>query len=189
LDFDLTRKAEMKIPKSIINKAKKIKLIAMDVDGVLTNGEIIIFDSGGETKIWNVKDRLAFHLVQRSGSGIKLAWITGRASKQVSDRAKEIGIDEFYQGVMYKKPAIQEILKKYSLKPEEAAFIGDDLIDIPVLSMVGLAICPKDAPEEVKKAVDYISPYCGGKGVLREAVEAVLKTRGFWKAAVKGYID
>jgi 3-deoxy-D-manno-octulosonate 8-phosphate phosphatase (KDO 8-P phosphatase) len=179
----------MKLSKKILSKAKKIKLIAMDVDGVLTNGEIIIFDSGGEIKIWNVKDRLAFHLVQRSGSGIKLAWITGRKSKQVSDRAKEIGIDDFYQGVMQKRGSMEAILKKYSLKPEEAAFLGDDLIDIPVLRMVGLGVCPKDAPEEVKKEADYISPYAGGKGVLREVTEAVLKARGYWKAAVKGYID
>jgi len=179
----------MKLSGKLLSKLNKIKLIAMDVDGVLTNGEIIIFDSGAETKIWNVKDRLGFHLVQRSGADIKLAWITGRASKQVADRAREIGIDEFYQGCMRKRPAMEMILKKYSLKPEQAVFIGDDLIDIPVLKMVGLGVCPKDAPEEVKKEADYISPHAGGKGVLREIVEAVLKARGFWKAAVKGYID
>lgn len=179
----------MKYPLRLTAKAKKIKMIVMDVDGVLTGGEILIFDSGGEIKIWNVKDRLAFHLVHRSGSGIKLAWITGRSSQQVADRAKEIGIDEFYQGVMEKKTAYEEILRNNKLKPEETVFIGDDLIDIPVLKLAGLSVCPKDAPEEVKKAVDYISPLAGGKGVLREVVELVLKTRGFWKAAVKGYID
>jgi len=173
----------------LLPKLKKIRLIAMDVDGVLTGGEIIIFDGGGEIKMWNVKDRLAFHLVQRSGADIKLAWITGRASKQVADRAAEIGIDEFYQGCMDKAVAMEEILRKLSLKPEQAVFIGDDLIDIPVLRMVGLGICPADAPEEVKKEADYVSGLDGGKGVLREIVEAVLKARGFWKAAVKGYID
>jgi 3-deoxy-D-manno-octulosonate 8-phosphate phosphatase (KDO 8-P phosphatase) len=178
----------VKYSKEILKKAKKIKLIAMDVDGVLTGGEIIIFDSGGEIKMWNVKDRLGFHLVKRSGSGIKLAWITGRASKQVADRAKEIGIDEFYQDCMYKKDAILEILKKYNIKPEESVFIGDDLIDIPVFRIVGLSVCPSDAPAEVKKEADYISPLAGGKGLLREVAEMVLKERGFWKAAVKGYI-
>ena len=173
----------------LLTKLKKIKLIAMDVDGVLTSGEIIVFDTGGEIKIWNVKDRLSFHLVQRSGADIKFAWITGRASKQVADRAAEIGIDEFYQGCMHKKEAMDEILKKRSLRPDEVVYIGDDLIDIPVLRMVGLSVCPKDAPEEVKKETDYISSCDGGKGVLREITEAVLKARGLWKAAVKGYID
>jgi len=179
----------MKFPNKLISKAKKIKLIAMDVDGVLTGGEILIFDSGGEIKIWNVKDRLAFHLVQRSGADIKFAWITGRSSRQVSDRAKEIGIDEFYQGCMHKRKAMDEILKKHSLKPDQAVYIGDDLIDIPVLKVAGLSVCPNDAPEEVKKEVDYVSPLAGGRGVLREIVEAVLKARGLWKAAVKVYID
>jgi len=179
----------VKYSKNILTKAKKIKLIAMDVDGVLTGGEIIIFDSGGEIKVWNVKDRLAFHLVRRSGAGIKLAWITGRASQQVSDRAKEIGIDEFYQDCMHKKDAILEILAKHNIKPEEALFIGDDLIDIPVFRIVGLSVCPSDAPGEVKKEADYVSPLPGGKGIFREAAELALKARGFWKAAVKGYID
>jgi 3-deoxy-D-manno-octulosonate 8-phosphate phosphatase (KDO 8-P phosphatase) len=179
----------MKFPKKLIAKAKKIKLIAMDVDGVLTGGEIIVFDSGGEIKVWNVKDRLAFHLIRRSGSGIKLAWITGRSSRQVSDRAKEIGIDEFYDDCMNKKEAILEILKKNKLRPEEVVFIGDDLIDIPVFRIVGFSVCPSDAPDEVKKEADYVSPLAGGKGILREVAEAVLKTRGFWKAAVKGYIE
>ena len=141
----------MGFTKKLLIKAKKIKLIAMDVDGVLTAGEIIVLDSGGEIKIWNVKDRLAFHLIRRSKADIKLAWITGRASKQVADRAAEIGIDEFYQDCMDKKTAMEEILNKHSIKPEEAVFIGDDLIDIPVLRMVGIGVCPCDAPDEVKK--------------------------------------
>jgi 3-deoxy-D-manno-octulosonate 8-phosphate phosphatase (KDO 8-P phosphatase) len=169
--------------------AKKIKLIGMDIDGVLTGGEIIVLDSNEEIKIWNVKDRFGFHLMHRSGANIPFAWITGRESKQVSDRAKEIGIQALYQNCMSKQKAMQEILSRFNLKPEEAAFLGDDLVDVPVLRFVGLSVCPADAPEEVKKEVDYISPYPGGKGVLREVVELVLKSQGFWEKATEGYIE
>ena len=95
----------MKISKRIVAKAKKIKLIAMDVDGVLTGGEIIVLESGEEVKFWNVKDRFGFHLLRLSGAPIRLAWITGRKTRQVYDRAKEIGIDDLYQDCMRKREA------------------------------------------------------------------------------------
>ncbi|MBN1823590.1 MAG: HAD hydrolase family protein [Endomicrobiales bacterium] len=175
-------------PKKLQSLAKRVKLLAMDVDGVLTGGEIIMFDTGGEIKIWDVKDRMAFHLIDRSGSGIKVAWITGRSSRQVADRAKEIGIHYYYHGSNDKIHAIKEILAKEGLEPEEALYIGDDILDIPVFRYVGFAICPSDAPAEVKKEADFVSRIRGGKGVVREVIELVLKARGFWKKATEGYI-
>lgn len=176
-------------PKTIGAKAKKIKLIAMDIDGVLTGGEIIVLDSQEEVKIWNVKDRFAFHLVHRSGIDIKFAWITGRQSKQVSDRAKEINIEALYQNCMKKKAALHEIAQRFGLTAEQVAFIGDDLVDIPPLRYAGLAVCPADAPVEVKKEADFVTEARGGRGVLREVVETVLKSQGLWQKATAGYID
>lgn len=175
--------------KTIFKKAKNIKLIAMDIDGVLTAGEILILDSGEEVKLWNVKDRMGFYLVKRSGSGIKLAWITGRGSKQVEKCAKSVGIDFLYQNCNIKMEAISKIMKKTGLKLSEIAFIGDDLVDYHVLSNAGLSVCPKDAPKEIKDAVDYVSPLNGGKGVLRELADMILKSQGFWKRATKDFLS
>ncbi|HBU68848.1 MAG TPA: hypothetical protein DEE98_00515 [Elusimicrobia bacterium] len=177
----------MKYPAGIAKKAGKIKLIAMDVDGVMTGGEIIVFDSGEELKIWNVKDRLGFHLVRLSGAPIKFAWITGRVSKQVSDRAREIGIEKLYQGCSNKREALKETMEEFGVKSEETVFIGDDLIDIPALREAGFAISPSDAPAEVRKEADYITKSIGGRGVIREVIEIVLKSQGLWAKAVSKY--
>lgn len=178
----------MKISPKVLEAAKKIKLIAMDVDGVLTGGEIIILDSSEEIKIWNVKDRMAFSLLRTSEAGIKTAWITGRESNQVSARAKEIGVNYLYQNCMVKKAAFQEILKNLNLTADQAVYIGDDVIDISVLRMAGLSVCPADAQQEVKDEVLYISSLPGGKGVFRELVDIVLKAQGFWDKAVEEYL-
>jgi len=178
----------MKIKKNIKTLAKKIKLIAMDIDGVLTGGEIIVLDSGKELKIWNVKDGFGFHLAKLSGAGIKLAWITGGQSEQIENRAKMLEIDFLYQGCFRKKEAISEIANKLNISPEETLFIGDDLLDVPAFRYAGFSICPKDAPQEVKKEVDYISEIPGGKGVVREVVEIVLKSRGLWDKATEPYL-
>lgn len=179
-----------KVSKSKLAKlAKKIKLIALDVDGVLTTGEIIVFDSTGEEiKLWDVKDRFAFYLVKRAEAGIKFAWITGRSTAQVEKRSKEIGIDFLYQDCMRKKDALNEILGKTGIKPDEVLFIGDDLMDVPVLKYVGLAICPKNAPKEIKDVVDYISPISSGKGLMREAAELVLKSQNLWRKSTDEYL-
>ncbi len=178
----------MKITNKIRNLAKSIKLIAMDIDGVLTGGEIIVLDSGKELKIWNVKDGFGFHLAKLSGADIKIAWITGGKSEQVENRSKMLEIDFLYQNCFKKKDALTEIASKLDLKPEETLFIGDDLLDVPAFRFAGLSICPADAPEEVKKEVDYISEIPGGKGVVREVVELVLKSRGLWDKATERYL-
>jgi len=177
------------VPKNILKKAKNIKLIAMDVDGVLTGGEIIVFDSGEEIKIWDVRDRFAFYFIKLASADIKFAWITGRETKQVSDRAKEIGIDFLYQGCMWKKDALNEIILKLGLKPAEVAYLGDDIVDIPCLRLAGFAVAPKDAPVEIRNEADYVSKAAGGKGVLREVVEIVLEAKGLWKKVLYHYLS
>ncbi|MBI5573283.1 MAG: HAD hydrolase family protein [Elusimicrobia bacterium] len=177
----------MKIRKAILNKAKKIKLLATDVDGVLTDGKIVILNSGEEIKFWDVYDRFAFTLLRNYASYIKIAWITGRTSPQVAARAKEVGVNYLYQKCMDKISAVHDILKKENLTIDEVAFIGDDLIDLPVLSKCGLAFCPKNAPEEVKDAVDYITNGKSGEGIFREAVEIIFKSQGIWKKVLENY--
>ncbi|MBU0951547.1 MAG: HAD hydrolase family protein [Elusimicrobia bacterium] len=164
--------------KEILNRAKKIKLIAMDLDGVLTKGEMIVLESGEEVKIWDIRDRLAYTLLKKSGLDINLAWITGRASKQVEIRAAELKIKYFYQGIPDKLAPFEEIVKIGNYEYSQIAFLGDDWLDIPLLRRAGLSICPKDAVPEAKKAAHYISKYNGGYGVFREAVEIILRAQG-----------
>lgn len=171
----------------IIEKAKKIKLLAMDIDGVLTAGELIILDNGEEIKVWNVKDRFGFHLLRKSGLDIKLAWITARQSEQVRLRAEDLKIEFLYQKYGEKLKALEEIIRQTGFKYEEIAYLGDDWIDLPLLKRAGLSICPKDSPDEVKRTVDYVSKYDGGKGVFRETVELLFKARDVYKKVIGDY--
>lgn len=174
--------------KSLEEKIKRIKMIAMDVDGVLTAGEIIFVNGDEEIKIWNVKDRMGFALAHRA-ENILLGWITGRTSKEVERCARECKIDALYQKAATKLSCYEDLKKKFKLNNEEIAFLGDDLIDIPVLKRVGLAVCPADAPIEVKRETDYVTKTSGGKGVFREVVELILKTQGTWEKACARYYE
>lgn len=167
------------------NRLKKIKLIGMDVDGVLTAGEIILFDNGEEIKMWNVWDRMGFTLGRKGG--LRYAWITGRESSQVAARAREIKIDALYQRCMEKYEAFSKVMQRFGLSTDECAFIGDDIVDLPVLRRVGFSVCPRDARPELKDAVDHVAKAEGGRGVLREVVEMVLKAQGKWELVLKQY--
>lgn len=175
------------IGKKMLGKAKKIKLIATDVDGVLTAGEFILLNSGEEIKIWNIRDRFAYTLLRKSGLDIKLAWITARKSEQVRIRAEELKIEFLYQNYREKIKALNEMVEHTCYKYDNIAYIGDDWLDIPILKRVGLSICPKDAPDEVRKIVDYTSRYDGGKGVFRELVEIVMKAQNAYKKVIQEY--
>ncbi|AKL97459.1 KdsC family phosphatase [Endomicrobium proavitum] len=178
----------MKISAKILKKAKKIKLLASDVDGVLTGGEIIILNNGEEVKIWNVKDGLGFSdLLRQVFPRIKTAWITGRKSEQVKNRAENLKIDYLVQGSSDKISALNAILSETGYDASQTAYIGDDIVDIPVLKKVGFSICPKDASCDVKKYVDYVSAFDGGEGVAREAVEIILKAKNEWKKVLEKY--
>ena len=169
-----------KYTKQLLNSASKIKLIATDIDGVLTAGEVIVLESGEEIKIWYVRDRQGLHTLKQNLPNIKTAWITGRKSKQVEIRAKEQKIDFLVQECKNKMKSILDIANKLSIGLSEIAYIGDDIIDLPVLRKVGLSVCPKDAVIEAKKVSKYISQYDGGKGVFREVCEIILKANNKW---------
>jgi len=178
----------MKIGQRVLKKAKKIKLLASDVDGVLTRGEIIILNSGEEVKLWNVKDGFGYaDLLRGIFPRIKTAWITGRESSQVKNRAEGLKIDYLVQSCSDKTKALNAILAETGLDISETAYIGDDLADISVLKKAGFSVCPKDACDEVKKYVDYVSSFDGGDGVAREAIEIILRAKNEWKKVLEKY--
>lgn len=169
-----------KYTKQLLNTASKIKLIATDIDGVMTAGEIILLENGEEIKIWNVKDRLGMHLLKEYLPDVKVAWITGRKSKQVEIRAKEQKVDFLVQECRDKIKSLINIANKMSIGMSEILYIGDDIIDLCALKKAGLSVCPKDAVVEAKKVSKYISQYDGGKGVFREVCELLLKANKKW---------
>jgi len=179
----------MKIPAKILKKAKNIKIFASDVDGVLTGGEIIILDGGKEVKIWCVKDGLGYSFLSEISPKIITAWITGRESIAVKKRAESFEIDYLVQNCSDKKHALETILKETGSSPSQVAYIGDDIVDIPVLKKAGFSICPKDARDEVKDVVDFVSSYNGGEGVAREAIEIILKAKNKWNKILKKHVD
>ena len=161
--------------KKLLNIAKNIKLIASDIDGVLTAGEIILLPDGNELKIWNVKDGAGVSLIKKYLPNIKFCWITARKSKQVKIRAEELKIDILAQNCKDKKSEILKIAKKNNIDISQIAYIGDDVIDLPVLKIAGLSACPFDAVDDVKKSSKYICKNCGGKGAFREVCNLILK--------------
>ena len=154
----------------------------MDVDGILTDGRIIVDDTGKEIKIFDVKD--GFGLVILKKAGIKTAIISARFSKAVTVRAKDLKIDKVYQDAQPKLDAYEALLKNLKLSDEEVCFIGDDLPDVAVLERVGFAVTVPSAAAEVKRVCDYITQKDGGKGAVRELIELILKTQGKWDAAL-----
>jgi len=156
----------------IKTKASKIKLVAFDVDGVLTNGEIIYTDRGEEIKIFNAKDGHGIAMLAKKG--FVTAIITARSSSIVDKRAKDLYITHVYQGQKNKFIAIQDLMGIYGVELSEIAYVGDDMPDICVLEKVGLACCPADAVNEVKQICHFISSQQGGKGAMREIADLIL---------------
>ena len=158
--------------KSIIKKALKIKLFITDVDGVLTDGSLILGNNGEEFKSFNSQDGMGIKLLQKND--IKVAIITGRSSKIVENRAEELDIKEVYQGIDDKIKTFNNLLDKYSLNSNEVSYIGDDLNDLPVLNEVGLSFTVSNGVDKVKENVDYVTEKSGGRGAVREAAEIIL---------------
>jgi 3-deoxy-D-manno-octulosonate 8-phosphate phosphatase (KDO 8-P phosphatase) len=156
-------------------KAKKIKLLLLDVDGVLTDGKIILDSRGNEFKAFHVRDGHGIKLAQRSG--IIIGIITGRKSEVVNVRARELGIQEVHQGAHEKIAVYDSILSKYGIRDEEVAYMGDDVVDLEVLKRVGIAVTVADADPSVMAHVDLITKNEGGRGAVREFINFILKSR------------
>lgn len=168
----------------IEERAKKIKLLILDVDGVLTDGRIIYDNFGDEIKYFNVYDGFGMALLHKAG--IKSIIITAKKTRIVERRARDMHIAKVYSD--YRKLKVYErVVKKFNVKDEEVCFIGDDLIDLPVLKRAGLSVAPPEAVEEVKNSCHYITKKSGGKGAVRELVEIILKSQGLWHNVIAEY--
>jgi 3-deoxy-D-manno-octulosonate 8-phosphate phosphatase (KDO 8-P phosphatase) len=175
-----------RVPLAVRKKAEKIRLVLFDVDGVLTDGRIIIDDKGVETKRFHVRDGHGIALLKRSG--IEVGFITGRSSNVVRLRAKELGVRLVYQGIHNKADAYTAIKKKTGLRDEEIAYVGDDAIDLPILRQSGLAVAVQDCWPGLKERVDYVTQAAGGNGAVREVSELLLKTQGQWARLTRAYL-
>lgn len=160
----------------LTEKAKKIKLMAFDVDGVFTDGSLTFDENGKEYKTFNAKDGQGVVCVEKAG--IITAIITARQNGTVEYRAKNLGITELHQGIKYKLSVLEDIVKKYNLTMENVSYMGDDLPDICILEKVGLSCCPDDAVEEVRSICDFVSAKDGGRGAIRELCDFVLRSQG-----------
>lgn len=158
------------------SRTKKIKLLLLDVDGVLTDGRIILDSQGNELKAFHVRDGHGIKLAQRAG--IMIGIITGRKSEVVNIRARELGILEVHQGALNKITVYDALMSKYGLQDAEVAYMGDDIVDMDIFSRVGIAVTVADSDPAIKPHVDLIMKTAGGRGAVREFINLILKSRG-----------
>jgi 3-deoxy-D-manno-octulosonate 8-phosphate phosphatase (KDO 8-P phosphatase) len=164
---------------------KKIKMLALDVDGVLTDGSINIGERGESFKAFNAKDGLAISAAIRHG--LKVVVVTGRVSSIVHTRARELNLTQVCEGVRDKGKILRQLAAQYKLELDEIAFMGDDLNDLAALTRVGLAAAPADAAAEVLAVSAFVAKHDGGRGAVRELVEAILKAQGLWEQLLAEY--
>ena len=170
----------------LLLRAKPIRLIAFDVDGIMTDGGLYLSDSGEEFKRFNSLDGHGLKMLK--ASGVELAIITGRTSRCVEMRAHNLGIMHLYQGVTDKLGAMKELLTMLQLTPDVAAFMGDDVVDLPVMSRVGLAISVPDAPQVVRDRAHYVTLRDGGHGAVREVCELLMSAQGTLDGQLAPYL-
>ncbi len=169
----------------INERIKKIKLLIMDVDGVLTDGKFYYGNYGDELKAFDIHDGFGLTLLNRAG--IKTVIITAGNSRVVTRRAKHLHVTKVYQKAFKKIEAYEKVLKKFGVSDEKICYIGDDLIDLPILRRVGFSVCVPNAREELKTVVHYITTRRGGEGAVREVVELLLKTQDKWQEVTQRY--
>lgn len=170
---------------NLVDRLRKIKLIIFDVDGVLTDGKIVFCGNELEIKSFHVRDGHGIKLAIRSG--LDVALVTGRTSDVVTRRASDLGIQKVFQGIWDKKPVMEQLIKECGLKNEEVAVVGDDVVDIPILRMAGLAATIPEAPAEVIKEAHYVTTLCGGSGAAREVLEMIMKAQDKWNQVMQRY--
>jgi len=171
----------------VVEKAKKIKLVVFDVDGVMTDGGLTLGDDGQEYKTFNTQDGLGMKLL--NDSGVELAIITGRTSEVVKNRAQNTGVKHIYQGIHNKLEAFNDLISKLGLDKEQAAFMGDDVVDVPPMKRCGLGVCVPAAPDNVKAIAQYVTEKSGGKGAVRELCELIMQAQGTYDAQMAQFFD
>ena len=178
-------KGARKVPASVIRRAKAIRMLVLDVDGVLTDGRVFYGPAGQEFTGFHILDGHGIKMAIRSG--LSLAIISGRESEAVAQRARELGIAEVHQKAVDKLVVFQRLLAKCGLAPSQVACMGDDLPDLPLLRRAGLAISVPDAVDELRAAAHYVTRRPGGRGAVREAVELLLRAQNLWSVELERY--
>lgn len=174
-----------KLGSALADKIRKVKALILDVDGVLTDGRIVIGDDGQETKSFNVRDGHGLKMIRRAG--VEVVFLTGRTSRVVEHRARELGVERVHQGALDKLSVFDEILASMGFIRDEVAYMGDDIVDLPVLRRAGFSVTVRDAHEDVLKAVDLVTQNPGGRGAVREVCEIILKVQGKWETLTERY--
>ena len=167
------------VEESIANKARGIRLLLLDVDGVLTDGRIIYDSKGRDSKFFDVHDGLGVYLLKKAG--IPTVLITAKGSRAIKPRARDMRVDAVFEGISPKTSVFGKILKRYKLTPENVCFVADDLVDACLMSKVGFAVAVFNACPEIKGLADYITQREGGRGAVREVAELILKSQGKWQ--------
>lgn len=174
-------------PPDITAKAQQIRLVIFDIDGVLTSGALYLGDDGQEYKAFHSLDGHGIRMLQECG--LHAAVITGRKSQVVLHRMQDLGVEIIYQGYRDKRPAFAALLQETKLKPEQIAYMGDDVVDLPVMTQVGLAVAVDNAHTFVKQQADWITSKAGGTGAAREFIELLLQTQGLLQDKLNSYLS
>jgi len=175
----------MDIREDLREKAKKIKLLMLDVDGVLTDGRIIYDSAGRDMKFFDVHDGLGVYLLKKAG--IPTILVTAKGSRTIRPRARDMRVAEVFQDVSPKTAILNRVFKKHKVSADEICFVGDDLVDLGLMKKVGLPIAVFNAAPEIKQTASYISLKYGGRGAVREVAELILKAQGKWEELVGIY--
>lgn len=169
----------------VVERATKVRLLIFDVDGVLTDGSLYFGHDGREYKVFHSRDGHGMKMLR--DSGVEIAIITARSSQAVAFRAANLGLEHVYQGQQEKSVAYAQVIDKLKLSHEEVGYVGDDVVDLPVMVQVGLAIAVADAHPEVLRRAHWSTHHPGGRGAARDACELIMKARGAWDAAISIY--
>jgi 3-deoxy-D-manno-octulosonate 8-phosphate phosphatase (KDO 8-P phosphatase) len=175
----------MEVSQEVLERARRISLVLMDVDGVLTDGRVYMYSDGSEGRAFSVRDGHGIRLGQRGG--LLFGILSGRESRVVVDRAEELYITEVHQGIFDKLERYKEILERFQLPPEAVCYIGDDLVDVPLLKRAGLGVAPADAEEGARRAAHWTTRRNGGEGAVRELIDMILRAKGKWEVVSERY--
>ena len=173
------------LPQDVVQRASRVSVLLLDVDGVLTDGRIVYAEYGDELKFFDVQDGAG--LVYWNRVGLKSAIITARKSKLLKRRAQETRVDFLAQGQLLKLPMYEKLVKRFRVNDEQVCAIGDDLMELPILRRVGLAVAVPNAVEDVKRVSHYVTQRSGGHGAVREVIDLVLKAKGLWEQLMQRY--
>lgn len=173
-------------PPALMERARKVRLVLMDADGVLTDGRIVVFADGNEARAYHARDGLAVRIGQ--SGGLDFGVVSGRRSGSVEARAKELDFVEIHQMVAAKGPCVQEIAERRGLRLDQVCFVGDDIVDVPAFRRCGLAVAPADADPVVLRYVHHVGAMDGGRGIVREVVDLILHANGNWDSATAAYL-